>query len=200
MTTIDAPAELKWHSYDLGRIDTMAEVRSIYTGAARRLDYGGGWWTMTLTTRDQTQAHASVLEAWADRLRAVDAVMRFGPLPGYVAQGTTAATTLTATAARSAGAVSLGVTGLGAGLTIAAGSYVSVADHLHRVQTTIAGGSADPLLIWPPLREDMADAATIEIADGVRSLWRLQGVPARGAVSDRAHLLAPVSLSLVEAI
>ncbi|MFT6775231.1 MAG: hypothetical protein ACJA1L_002950 [Paracoccaceae bacterium] len=200
VTVLDAPAGMRWHAYDLGAIDTVAEQRSVYTGAAKRLDFGGNLWTLKLATRDQTQAHAAALEAWCDALRAADAVARLGPPPGYAAQGTTTAETLTLAAARAAGASLLAVNGLGAGLTIAAGSYVSIADHLHRVRATVAGGSGDQLQIWPPLREAAAMGAVVEIGAGVRSLWRLQGRPTRSAISDRPALAAPVELQFMEAI
>jgi hypothetical protein len=180
---IDAPAALRWHSYDLAPVDTLAEARSVYTGAAARFDFGGGWWALTLTTRDQTQIHAAALEAWCDRLRAADAVARLRPPPGYIAQGTTLAAKLALTSARGASATALAVEGLGAGGTIVAGSFVSIADHLHRVQQTVAGGSGDPLRIWPPLREDSGLGATVEITRRIRSLWRLQGRPARSGLS-----------------
>jgi hypothetical protein len=185
MTTIDAPASAVWTDSALTETDTVAEQRSVYTGAESRLDFGGGGWALTLATPPMAHETAAELSAWASRLRAADAVARLPRPPYYARYGTTTANTLALSAARSAGAASLAITGLGSGLTIAAGTLVSVGDHLHRVQVTLTDGVSDALLIWPPLRADAADGATVEINAGVRGLWRLQARPvAAWAVGD----------------
>lgn len=204
MAVIDAPAALKRAQVALTASDTVSESRSPYSGVEDRLDFGGEWWALTLTTPITTWDDAAEVEAWADRLRDDDAIARLDLVALAPRRGTTAATVLTASATTAAGSRTLGVAGLGSGLTLGAGSFVSIGDRLHRVREAVTanGSGAATLSLFPRLRSSVASGGGIQIATGVRGLWRLQNRPGHAWDAQQwpASVLAAKTLQFVEAV
>lgn len=205
-TVFAAPAAFRPASLSLRRADTLAEVRSVYSGREARLDFGGQWWLCDVTTERLTWDDAAEVEAWADRLRGDDAVGAFRLDLIMPRRGSTTASTMTANGAASAGAASLAVAGLGAGATLLAGSLFSdSAGRLFRVtaDATADGAGQATLAIFPRLRAAVAGGATFRLAGdpGVLGRWRL-AAPSEGHEWSRpSHgvRVGPKTLSFVEA-
>lgn len=203
MPTIDQPVVLEGATFTLTPRDTVAETRSVYSGAEERLDFGGEWWELTIQTPLLDWDSAAELDSWTDRLRDADAIARLSLLGLAPKRGTTTATTMTFSANALAGARSFGISGLGASATLGAGSFLSVADRLHRLRVgAVADGSgACTIEVFPRLRAPATLGSTIQIATGVRGLWRLQGRPAHSWDAQRGNsILSGKTLTFVEAL
>lgn len=207
MTTfIAAPAALGLAEFSLSARDTVAESRSVYSGAESRLDWGGEWWELTLSTPPARWDDAAEIEAWADRLRDADAVARIRLDLSMPRRGTTTADTVTVSGAHSAGGRSLAVTGLGASATLLAGSLIADADRrLHRLRASVTanGSGAATLDLFPRMRAAYAGGEAWRLAggEGVVGNFRLQARPGHAfAFGARGGVLGGKVLQFVEAL
>lgn len=203
MPIIAAPAALEYEQASLRAVDTVAETRSVYSGAESRLDFGGEWWELTLVTIPMQWGDAAEIAAWCDRLRDADATAQIDLSSLTTRLGTTAAATITLTSGAAAGQRSVAVTGLGAGKTLLAGSFIATAaNRLHRLRqsVTASGTGAATLDLFPRLRDALSTSAVLTIG-APAGLWRLQGRPGHDwSAPQFGSLVAPKSLTFVEAL
>lgn len=202
MVIIDPPAALKTAQVVIAAFDTLSETRRVYSGIEDRLDFGGEWWGLQIVTPFMAWDDAADVSAWCDRLRDDDAAARVAPPSSAARRGTSAAATFSVASAGAAGSRALAVEGMGAGLTLGAGSFISIADRLHRLRVTATadGAGAATLELFPRLRSVVAIAATVAVT-APKGLWRLQGRPDIGFDAPRSGRLAlPKTLSFLEAL
>ena len=206
MTTfIPSPAALAFAELSLSARDTLAEQRSVYSGAESRLDWAGERWELTISTPPSRWDAAAEIEAWADRLRAGDAVARIRLDLSMPRRGTTAAATVTVSGAHTAGGRSLAVTGLGASATLLAGSLIADPDRrLHRLRASVTanGSGAATLDLFPRLRAAYSGGQAWRLAggDGVVGNFRLQNRPGHVfAFGERGGVIGGKTLQFVEA-
>jgi hypothetical protein len=199
MLILDVPPGLEFAAVSLTMRDTVGGSRSPYTGDLSRVDFGGRWWEATFTTLPLAPDLAAEVDAWLDDLAEPGVAARL-PRPVYMTGGGTfAGATVALAADRAPGAVLLSVSGLGAGLTIARGSLVSVGDHMHRVRQTLVGGSGEQLEIVPPLRAIALAGDLVQVGAAVVGLWSLLKRPARTHGREWAARADPISLDFCEA-
>lgn len=204
-TIIDAPAALRMAQLSLRAVDTLAEVRSVYSGAEGRIDYGGEWWELTVVTPPMLWDDAAEVAAWCDRLRADDAVARIEMLALMARRGTTTADTITLNANAAAGGRTVSVSGLGAGATLLAGAMLHTqGDRLHRLRqgVTADGSGTASLDLFPRLRSGLSAGAVLRLSGTPRprGLFRLQGRPGHEFDAGSGAVVQPKTLTFIEAV
>lgn len=197
---IDAPVALKRAQMSLRGRDTVAETRSVYTGAESRIDYGGEWWELTIVTPPMRWDDAADVAAWCDRLRDDDAVARI-ELAGLMARrGTTTAETVAVTANAAASSRTVSVDGLGASATLLPGSFLHTpGDRLHRLRQSVTGDAAT-LSLFPRLRDALSIGAVLRLAPRPRGLFRLQDRAGIDLDASGGATVQPMTLTFVEAV
>lgn len=200
MEILDLPGGVALTSVSLSLRDSVASMRSPYTGAAARLDFGGRWWEMTIETAPLSPQVASDLDGWGDRLIEPGVLARLArpALIGFY--GTAASSTISIAVDAAAGAVSLSVAGVGVGLTVLRGSILSIGGRLHRVQASLVGGSGGALRIKPGLRAAVEIGDAIETGAAASGLWVLTSRPPRSHARDFGSYAPPMSFQFSEAI
>jgi hypothetical protein len=167
----------------LGYQDTVATVESPFTKQTQVQTWpGADWWTMSITMPPMTRAQAWPWEAFLAELRGQQNVFQIGDPRALTPLGTVTGTPVAASAESPTGnaamATTLGVRGFNATDSLLAGDYIQVGYRLYRVVEStgpISSGAAN-LVIWPSLREQVADNTSI-ITNAPQGLFRLASNP-----------------------
>jgi hypothetical protein len=200
MEILDVPAGVDFASVELIMRDSVSRAASPYTGAQARVDFGGRWWEMTLTTTPLILAVASDLDGWADSLAEPGVAARILRPVLVGVHGTASASSVTVATAAAANASAVAVAGVGAGLTIARGSLLSIGGRLHRVRRELVGGSGEALRIVPPLRAAVLVGDVVQWGAAAAGLWLLSERPPRRHEATAGAWSDPVTLKFSEAV
>jgi hypothetical protein len=200
MEILDLPDGVDLTAVSLTMRDSVAKMSSPYTGGVARLEFGGRWWEMMIETAPLSPRVASDLDGWGDRLIEPGVVARLArpALIGF--HGTAGASSISISTAAPAGAVSLSVQGVGAGLTVLRGSIVAIGGRLHRVQALLVGGSGDPLRIKPSLRAAVSIGDAVETGNAAAGLWVMIARPPRSHARDFGNYAPPMAFQFAEAV
>ena len=174
MVIYDAPDVLRGSQTSVMPYDTLAENRSIYTGAAPipRLDFGGGWWAMTIATPSMYWEDMAKLFVWTRKLRKPDAVARLSPPARANRIGTTALNAIAISDPTTALSNTVEVTGLESGAILDVGSFLTIGDSLYMAQNSVEGPFGT-LEVWPRLRKPVLAGDTVKIGNNVSGIWTL---------------------------
>lgn len=200
-TYIEPPASFRIATFSVGMLDGLSQNRGTYSGAERRLETGGEIWIAGLDLIHMTPEQSLPVQALCHRLMRADAALVLGAPSGAVQLGTTRVGLLTLNGPAGAGATDVDVSGLGAGKTLLAGSYINFGTRrLHQViEDATANGSGDATLtILPRLRQNYSNGSSLKINPAnIKSIWRLNASP---QFTIAPHLFQPVRLELYEAV
>lgn len=177
---INAAPELVFRHARFRSVNRQGMTESPFTGSQQVYDWAGKWLELDvaippLIATANAERNAENLVAWGLSLNGIEGTLLMGP-PGYSGVFGSFTGTPLVKGAQSARAKSLLIDGIegsvNAGAWFQLGSGAST--HLHKLtQAGVVGSPSELLLeIWPPLREDVADNATVTVTSP-KGLWRL---------------------------
>lgn len=176
MTDIALPAELQalFETYDVDFSDTLAVSQSVYSlKPTPEIDFGGGALSASVATVQLNAREGTRLKAYLENARRYNNALLLPPPANTMNFGTYSADTITIAAPVTAGGTLVGVSG-GAGLTIAAGAFVSTPSNtLHMVleDCTLTGGTGE-LLLFPRIVSTLNAGQVLGINEGVLARWK----------------------------
>jgi len=196
MAMLDWPSGVSVADYSIRLMRSVARPRSAYTYGEQQIDFGGEAWELTLTTASLTIAQAQELLAYAERVRDADDKARIRPFHS-ARSGTSLVSAVSVSSAASAYQRTVSLTGIGSGLTLGAGTFLSVGSRLHMLRFEITGDSA-VAYVTPRLRESLGGGETVTVGDNAQGVFRLAEAPDYRLA--RPGVVEPMTFRFVEAV
>lgn len=189
LTVVELPAEFANFEFltdiEIQPVDSVSRGQfSPFSGkiVTDEVDFGGGWFEVSLQTVPLTYSESASLFATLVRSARAQHVLQLPLFPTLIPSNSPSTTTLTVTTEAMAGVNSVSLSGLSSGQVLPAGTWLSTTagKTLHITQTRVTANifGIVTVSIFPRIVTTLSVGTTVKINSGVLSLWKPLKIPA----------------------